>query len=245
VHVVPYVGLDEGTVRGGYLTPSDAATLTATLQAYLRDFVTFALDYGTRTGQLARTQRRFVDLDRGVIEWPPSECKAGEAHTVPLEGAGFDIVQRLMSHPPLHCPYLFHGPRCAPTHTPSKRYGCVGDFKKAWRTACTTAGFPVGRKHGGFVFHDTRRTAATNLRAGGMGEGDAMKITGHQTAHVFRRYDLDDVDALRQRLTRARTQAASVTRLRDTRKQRVARGQVAGCCTATAQQALATTGDVE
>jgi hypothetical protein len=45
-------------------------------------------------------------------------------------------------------------------------------------------------------------------------------------------YDLGDVDALRQRPTRARTKAATVTRLRDTQKQRVARGQAAGSCTA-------------
>src|SRR5262245_37529295 len=68
--------------------------------------------------------------------------------------------------------------------------------------------------------------------AGGMDEGDAMKITGHQTEHVFRRYDLGNVDALHQRLTSARTKAATVTRLRGTQKQRVAHGQAAGSCTA-------------
>jgi len=47
---------------------------------------------------------------------------------------------------------------------------------------------PVGRRAGRFVFHNTRNTAATNLRAGGMDEADAMKITGHTTSHVFRHY---------------------------------------------------------
>ena len=31
-----------------------------------------------------------------------------------------------------------------------------------------------------------------------------MKITGHQTAHVLRDYDLGDVDVLRERLSRSR-----------------------------------------
>jgi L-ascorbate metabolism protein UlaG (beta-lactamase superfamily) len=43
-----------------------------------------------------------------------------------------------------------------------------------------------------------------NLRAGGMDEADAMKITGHTTSH--RHYDICDVDALRDRLTHAREQ---------------------------------------
>jgi integrase len=70
--------------------------------------------------------------------------------------------------------------------------------------ACKAGGFPVGRKAGGFTFHHTRNTAATNLRTGGMDEADAMKITGHQTAHVFRHYDLGNVEALRERLAKSR-----------------------------------------
>ena len=246
IHVAPHVPrLDEGEVKGHHFTSTDAETLAAQLPAYLQNFVLFAMEYGIRKSQLARTQRRFVDLDRGAIAWPKAECKAREAHTVPLEGAGLAIVQRLMARPPLHCPYLFHGPRCAPGHTPSKKYGCLGDFKKAWATACRAAGFPAGRKAGGFVFHDTRRTAATNLRAGGMDEADAMKITGHQTAHVFRRYDLGEVDALRQRLSRARTKAAIVTQLRGSAKQHATQGTAADSCTAAAQHALAGASDVE
>ena len=85
-------------------------------------------------------------------------------------------------------------------------YSCVGDIKKAWATACKRAGFPVGRTAGGYVFHHTRNSAATNLRAGGMEEADAMKITDHTTTHVFRHYDVGDVEALRERLARAREQ---------------------------------------
>ena len=39
-----------------------------------------------------------------------------------------------------------------------------------------------------------------------MDEADAMKITGHTTSHVFRHYDICDVDALRDRPTHAREQ---------------------------------------
>jgi hypothetical protein len=44
-------------------------------------------------------------------------------------------------------------------------------------------------------------------RAGGMDEVDAMKITGHKSAHVFRHYDLGDVASLRERLATARAYA--------------------------------------
>src|SRR5439155_4933443 len=115
IHIVPYIArLEEHSPRGCYIPPTDAAALLEHLPAYVRGFFALAYDYGTRKGQLARTLRRYVDLRRGLIEWPPSECKHKEAHIVPLEGEGLAIVKRLMTSPPLWCPYLFHGPRCAP-----------------------------------------------------------------------------------------------------------------------------------
>jgi integrase len=239
VHVVPHIPrLDEPDHRGRRYSASDRAALRATLPAYLQPLFGVAVAVGIRRGQLTRTLRRYVDLDQGVIEWPPAECKAKRAHRLPLDGEVLAIVTALMQRPPLHCPFLFHGPDCAPGHQPSKRYGCVGDFKRAWRTALKKAGLPIGRKAGGFVFHNTRNTAATDLRAGGMDEGDVMAIGGWKTANVFRHYDLGDVHALRERLAAARAKAAQVTGL-VTRRQRVAQRRAADDCTTTAQQPLA------
>jgi len=226
LHLIPYIPrLKEHSPRGRYIAQAELATIGAHLPAYLQAFVAFAYDDGIRKGQLARTLRRYVDLERGVIEWPPAECKRDTPHVVPLEPGGtLDIVQALMARPPLYCPYLFHGPRSAAGRTPSQAYGCVGDFKKAWATACAAAGFPVGRKAGGFVFHHTRNSAVTNLVASGIGESDAMKVTGHTTAHVFRHYDIGDVEALRERLAQRRAYVAArptrgrVARLRDRRQ---------------------------
>jgi integrase len=236
VYTVPYIPrLEEPDHRGRRYTAADRAGLLATLPAYVAVFFRVAVAVGIRKGQLARTLRRYVDLDSGVIEWPPSECKAKRAHTLPLDGEVRAIVTDLMRRPPLHCPYLFHGPYCAPGHQPSKRYGCIGDFKKSWRTALKAAGLPIGRSTGGFVFHNTRNTAATDLRAGGMDEADVMQVGGWKTAHVFRHYDLGNVDALRARMSHARAKVASLTGV-VTRRQRVAEGRAARDCTTTAQR---------
>jgi len=199
--------LEEDVRPGREVTPSDAVLLLEHLPSYLADFFNFALDHGIRKGQLARTQHRFVDLERGVIVWPAAECKSREPHRLPLEGQALALVERLIATRKPWCPYLFHGRTCTPIRQRSKVYGCIGDTRKAWKTACEKAGLPVGRDADGYVFHDTRRTAATSLRAGGMEEADVMKITGHRTSSVFRRYDLGDVDALRSRLAAARAES--------------------------------------
>ena len=72
----------------------------------------------------------------------------------------------------------------------------VGDFGKAWQTACTAAGVA------GIVFHDLRRSCVRNLEKSGVSQAVAMKITGHKTASVDRRYWIVDEADQREALLR-------------------------------------------
>ena len=58
----------------------------------------------------------------------------------------------------------------------------IRDFKTAWRSARKAAGLPDR------LFHDFRRTAVRNLERAGVSRSVAMKLTGHKTEAVYRRY---------------------------------------------------------
>src|SRR5262249_36957914 len=67
----------------------------------------------------------------------------------------------------------------------------VQDFDKAFRTACEAVGIEYGRKTG-HTAHCFRRTGIRSMRKGGVPESVIMSISGHQTASVFKRYDITD-----------------------------------------------------
>lgn len=65
-------------------------------------------------------------------------------------------------------------------------------LRRSWRTACRAAGLPDR------LVHDFRRTAVRNLIRAGVQQAIAMKITGHKTSSIFRRYLIVDEELLAQ-----------------------------------------------
>ena len=58
----------------------------------------------------------------------------------------------------------------------------IRDFRVVWTRACEGAGCP------GRTPHDFRRTAVRNFEQRGISRSVAMKLTGHKTESVYRRY---------------------------------------------------------
>ncbi len=82
--------------------------------------------------------------------------------------------------------------------------GCpVVDPRDEWYSLCVASELgcwePAKRKDGkeykryvGLNLHDFRGSAIRNMTRRGISETVAMKISGHKTASVFRRYDITD-----------------------------------------------------
>jgi integrase len=178
--------LPENNTRQGFFERPDLEAVVAALPAYLRDFTRFAYLTGWRKGEIISLKWTDVDRDAGTIRLRPEAAKTGRGRTVVLEGDLAELIHRRWEGRLLEkdgnvrvAALVFH------------RDGePVGDFRRAWATACQAAGADR-------LFHDLRRTAARNMVRAGVPERVAMAVTGHLTRSMFDRYNIVSEDDLR------------------------------------------------
>lgn len=171
--------------RTGFFTGEDVAALLPHLPEYMRAFTEAAYITGWRRGELRGLEWGQVDRRRGVIRLDPNTTKNDEGREFPFAAhprlAALLDEQRertseLERRTGQLCPWVFwHG---------NGRQ--IAWFYDGWQTACEKA------ELAGRLFHDMRRSAVRNLIDAGVPQSVAMKITGHRTAAVFRRYEIRD-----------------------------------------------------
>jgi integrase len=190
----PYVPmLKENNVRTGFFEPEQFSSLHKHLPDYLKPFVHFAYITGWRRGEISGLQSRQIDFEAGRVTLDPGTTKNDEGRVFPFTRELRALLENqerytseLQREEGKVIPWVFH-----------RKGKPIGDFRKAWATACKKAGVP------GRIPHDFRRTAVRNLVRAGVPERVAMQMTGHKTRSVFERYNIvseGDLDAAARRL---------------------------------------------
>jgi integrase len=137
--------------------------------------------------ELLTRQWAQVDFKAGWLRLEPGETKNGEGRMFPL-APGLRAVLEQQRAATLELerkgeriiPWIFHRDGAA-----------IIDFRRAWRGAVKRAGLPHR------IPHDFRRTAVRNLERAGVPRSAAMKMVGHRTEAIYRRYAIADEAMLR------------------------------------------------
>jgi len=184
VIAVPYFPMvKETTVRKGFLTDPQYASLRNALPEDLRPLFITAYLTGIRKGELLAITWPQVDFESRLITLERGETKNQEARTVPIIGG--DMFNALSEEKRRHDKEWPHSPWVF-----SRGGEAIKCFRRAWREACKAAGVSE------LSFHDLRRTAVRNMRRAGIPQVIRMKISGHKTDSMERRYNIVDAEDL-------------------------------------------------
>jgi len=179
VKTVPYIPMQvESNTRTGFLKDEEYTRLAsecAKVGLWFRAVLAVAYNFGWRKGELLALRVRQIDLMSGTIRLEIGSTKNKAGRTVKMTQEVFTLLSACVVGKQQD-DFVFTRANGAP----------VKNFRKCWRTACKLAGVRE------LIFRDLRRTGVRNLRRLGVAESVAMKISGHKTASVFRRYDITD-----------------------------------------------------
>jgi integrase len=192
--------LEERNARKGFFEESDLAAILPHLTDELRPLVVVAYVTGWRRGELLSRDWRHCDFAGGVLRLEPNESKN-------REGREFPLIPRLRDVLEAHAAKRLElekrtGGVVVPLFF---RYGGakagqrIKEFRGAWDAAFDLAEISPR------LFHDLRRTAVRNMVRSGIPQSVAMKLSGHKTAEVFRRYAITDSKQLRQEAAKLET----------------------------------------
>jgi integrase len=189
VHRIPNIPrLHEDNVRKGFFEADQFAALLPHLDENIQPLFQTAYITGWRIpSEIATRQWANVDFQSGWLRLEPGETKNKEGRMFPLTPELRAILERqhhrtetLQRSTGQIIPWMFH-----------RKGKPIRNYSKAWRAACQKAGL-AGR-----IPHDFRRTAVRNLERAGVPRSSAMKMVGHKTESVYRRYAIADEGMLR------------------------------------------------
>lgn len=164
--------LEENNARQGFLDHGSFLALRENLPDHLKDPVSFLYLSGWRVGEMRALEWRDVD-NNGIVRLRPEISKNKDGRVLPLRGELLAVMERARTNRRLDCVKVFH-----------INGKPLGDFGKAWATACKKAGV-AGR-----IVHDLRRAAVRNMVRAGVPERVAMALSGHKTRNIFDRHNI-------------------------------------------------------
>ena len=180
-HAPKFRSLHFENARTGFFERAEFDALLAQLPAYAQPVVTALYFMGWRIGEVLALTWSQVDFKAGTVRLNPGTTKNKEGRMFPfaVEPALAAMlteqrqrVSQIEKQTARILPWVFVRDDGAP----------IRNIRSIWRTACRAAGL-VGK-----IPHDFRRTAVRNLERAGVPRSVAMKLTGHKTEAVYRRY---------------------------------------------------------
>lgn len=183
----PFPVISIQNARKGFFERRDFEAVRSHLPENYRAAVTFAYLTGWRTpSEVLPLRWKQVDFQAGTVRLEPGTTKNDEGRTLPFAvlpelayvlRSQWEKALALEMQTGQAVPWVFFWNdrgTIKPIH--------VKALYRRWKDACKRAGVPER------IPHDFRRTAVRNFERAGVPRSVAMRLTGHKTEAVYRRY---------------------------------------------------------
>lgn len=178
----------ENNARDRILDPDESPKLQQHSAPHIQAMNLCAYQTGMRLGEILHLTWERVDFKMGFIQLRAEDTKTDDARIIPLTPKLTGLMKNLYK-----VRYL--------------REDRVFLVKGRSDSSIQTAFNAAFRRDDiqGFRFHDFRHTAVTNMRRAGIDHLTIMRITGHKTLEVFKRYNSFHQEDLREAASRFHT----------------------------------------
>jgi integrase len=211
--------LDESSnVRKGKFSQHEAELVFAGLPDYMSDVARFAYETGTRSGEIRKLQWGYLEPDAICV--PGTDTKNRKGRSIVLTPELETIIERRKKARVDGCELIFHHDG-APIADYRKAWQKACVLNGLGRVFCRDCRDEKGQfisaldadgvcprcqtkcespKYIGRIFHDFRRSCAHEMWKAGNSIDDCMKVTGHISPAMFKRYaDLFSEEEVRER----------------------------------------------
>ncbi len=179
---------DPNNERDRILTAEEWAKLYTEAAAHLKPILMAAYHLGLRYGEIVRLTWDRVDLRRGIITLTAQDTKNKKPRMVPLTPELTEVFRVLYKVRYLNQDRVF-----------LRNGQSIRSVRTAFERATRRAGITNLR------FHDLRHCAATNMRRAGVDVMTAMRIIGHTSEKMHKRYNTIDEHDLRRAASQINT----------------------------------------
>jgi integrase len=190
VNKIPHVPmLQEQNARTGFFERDQFEALRRHLPDHLKGLISASYITGWRVkSELCSRTWAHIDFSAGWLRLEPNEAKTPDGRMFPLTPELRLLLEqqrsysdRIQKEQGRIVPEVFH-----------REGQPIKHFRRSWKTACRAAGIPDR------IPHDFRRTAVRNLERSGVSRSAAMKMVGHKTESIYRRYAIVNESDLKQ-----------------------------------------------
>ena len=176
---LPVMG-ESRNARQGFFEDGEFRAVLDHLPEDLQPVMEFMYLTGWRRSEAIGLQWRQVDLAAGEVRLESGETKNNEPRVFPLKA--LPVLGALLRERRERTSETERERGCIVSHVFHRGGKPIRSYHDSWRRACAEAGFP------GKLVHDFRRTAVRRLERAGVPRSQAMKLVGHKTEDIYRRY---------------------------------------------------------